>query len=84
MKSWLYWDTADTDPSNPEYVLEFARIWKNIHKIVFSKTLEQVQGQCHAEPGQHRRRDRPTESAARQGYECWRRHHRRDPDAARA
>ena len=40
----LYWETADTDPSNPEYVLEFARIWKSIHKIVFSKTLEQVQG----------------------------------------
>jgi dihydrofolate reductase len=38
-----YWDTADEDPSNPEYVFEFARIWKNIHKIVFSKTLEQVQ-----------------------------------------
>jgi dihydrofolate reductase len=39
----MYWDTADKEPSNPEYVLEFARIWKNIHKIVFSKTLEQVQ-----------------------------------------
>lgn len=40
----MYWDTADTDPSHPEYVLEFARIWKTIHKIVFSKTLAQVQG----------------------------------------
>ena len=40
----VYWDTADKDPSNPEYVLEFARIWKNIHKVVFSKTLEHVQG----------------------------------------
>jgi dihydrofolate reductase len=40
----VYWDTADQDLSNPEYVLEFARIWKKIHKIVFSKTLEQVQG----------------------------------------
>jgi len=40
----VYWDTADTDPSNPEYMLEFARIWKDIHKIVFSKTLEHVQG----------------------------------------
>jgi dihydrofolate reductase len=40
----LYWETADSDRSNPEYVLEFARIWKSIHKIVFSKTLEQVQG----------------------------------------
>jgi dihydrofolate reductase len=39
----VYWDTADKDLSNPEYVLEFARIWRNIHKIVFSKTLEKVQ-----------------------------------------
>ena len=28
----------------PEYELEFARIWKGIPKIVFSKTLEQVEG----------------------------------------
>ena len=40
----VYWETADKDPSNPEYALEFARIWKNIHKVVFSKTLEHVQG----------------------------------------
>jgi dihydrofolate reductase len=39
-----YWPTADTDPSNPAYVLEFARIWKNMPKIVFSKTLERVEG----------------------------------------
>ena len=38
------WDTIDKDPSNPEYVLEFAHIWKDIHKIVFSKTLDHVQG----------------------------------------
>ena len=25
-----YWDTAEQDPSNPEYILEFARIWKNV------------------------------------------------------
>jgi dihydrofolate reductase len=39
-----YWETADTNPSSPEYELEFARIWKRTPKIVFSKTLEQVQG----------------------------------------
>ncbi len=39
-----YWETADRNPSSPEYVLEFARIWKKMPKIVFSKTLEQVQG----------------------------------------
>ena len=40
----LYWETADQNPSAPEYELEFARIWKAIPKIVFSKTLEKVEG----------------------------------------
>jgi dihydrofolate reductase len=39
-----YWETADTNLSAPAYELEFARIWKQMPKIVFSKTLEQVQG----------------------------------------
>jgi dihydrofolate reductase len=39
-----YWPTADTDPSIPGYILEFARIWKKMPKIVFSKTLEGVEG----------------------------------------
>jgi dihydrofolate reductase len=40
----LYWETADENPSAPEHVLEFARIWKQLPKIVFSETLEKVQG----------------------------------------
>jgi dihydrofolate reductase len=40
----LYWETADANPSAPEHELEFARIWKNVPKIVFSKTLEKVEG----------------------------------------
>ena len=40
----LYWETADKNPSSLEYELEFARIWKRMPKIVFSKTLEHVQG----------------------------------------
>jgi dihydrofolate reductase len=43
-EAMVYWETADQDPSQPEYVLEFARIWKQMRKIVFSRTLEQVQG----------------------------------------
>ena len=43
----LYWETADNDPANPEY----ARIWKRIHKIVFSKTLEQVQSNATLSKG---------------------------------
>jgi dihydrofolate reductase len=39
-----YWDTADENPSARDYELEFARIWKSMPKIVFSKTLEKVEG----------------------------------------
>jgi dihydrofolate reductase len=38
-----YWPTADTKPSSPAYEVEFARIWKNMPKIVFSKTLDKVE-----------------------------------------
>jgi dihydrofolate reductase len=39
-----YWETAQENPSAPEHELEFARIWKDVPKIVFSKTLEAVEG----------------------------------------
>jgi dihydrofolate reductase len=39
-----YWETADQNPSAAEYELEFARIWKDLPKIVFSKILEKVEG----------------------------------------
>jgi dihydrofolate reductase len=39
-----YWETADENPSLAEYELEFAHIWKALPKIVFSKTLEKVEG----------------------------------------
>jgi len=38
-----YWPTADTDPTIPDYVLEWAHIWKPMPKIVFSRTLEKVE-----------------------------------------
>jgi len=37
-----YWPTADAEPSNPAYVIEYSRIWKDMPKIVFSKTLNRV------------------------------------------
>jgi dihydrofolate reductase len=40
----LYWETADEKPSAADYELEFARIWKATPKIVFSTTLEKVEG----------------------------------------
>jgi dihydrofolate reductase len=38
------WETVDEDPSAPEPMLEFAAIWKAPPKIVFSTTLERVEG----------------------------------------
>lgn len=35
-----FWPTADEDPSNPEPMIEFARIWREMPKIVYSTTLE--------------------------------------------
>ena len=37
-------ETVDEDPSAPEPMLEFAGIWKATPKIVFSTTLEKVEG----------------------------------------
>ena len=37
-----YWPTADRDPSSTAPVVEFARIWRDMPKIVFSKTLERA------------------------------------------
>jgi len=39
-----FWETADRDPSLAAYELEFARIWKETPKIVFSRTLEAIEG----------------------------------------
>jgi len=37
-----FWPTADTDPSSTGPVVEFARIWRDMPKIVFSRTLERA------------------------------------------
>jgi dihydrofolate reductase len=34
-----YWPTADRDPAAPEPVREFARIWREMPKVVYSRTL---------------------------------------------
>jgi dihydrofolate reductase len=39
-----YWETAEENPSLAEHELEFAPIWKALPKIVFSTTLEKVEG----------------------------------------
>jgi dihydrofolate reductase len=47
----VYWETADENPSAAEHELEFARIWKSLPKIVFSNTLEQVEGNTRLAEG---------------------------------
>ena len=38
-----FWPTADSDPSLPGYMADFARIWREKPKVVFSKTLKKVE-----------------------------------------
>jgi dihydrofolate reductase len=35
-----YWPTADEDPDAPRPVKEFAAIWRDVPKVVYSRTLE--------------------------------------------
>lgn len=37
-----YWPTADSDPAAPATVREFARIWREKPKYVFSSTLQEA------------------------------------------
>jgi dihydrofolate reductase len=39
-----YWETADQDPSASRIEIEFARLWQELPKIVFSTTLAEVEG----------------------------------------
>ncbi len=39
-----FWPTADADPATPAPVAEFARIWRGVPKIVYSRTLEHADG----------------------------------------
>jgi dihydrofolate reductase len=38
-----FWPTADENPDAPDYVVEYARIWKAMPKVVFSKSLTGVE-----------------------------------------
>jgi hypothetical protein len=40
------WPTADADPKSTRPMVEFARIWRNMPKIVYSRTLEQAGGRA--------------------------------------
>ena len=43
-ETMVYWETAHENPSAHEIELEFARIWQELPKLVFSRTLEKVEG----------------------------------------
>ena len=43
-ETMLYWETVEESSPLPDYALEFARIWKQLPRIVFSTTLERVEG----------------------------------------
>jgi dihydrofolate reductase len=47
----VYWETAHQDPAVAEHELEFARIWQALPKIVFSKTLDAVEGNARLATG---------------------------------
>jgi dihydrofolate reductase len=37
-----YWPTADSDPETPPVMAEFAALWREIPKVVYSRTLERA------------------------------------------
>ena len=39
-----FWPTADSDPSSTAPMIEFAAIWRDMPKIVYSRTLDHVDG----------------------------------------
>jgi dihydrofolate reductase len=43
-ETMLYWETADQDPALGTDEREFAEIWQGLPKVVFSTTLERVEG----------------------------------------
>jgi dihydrofolate reductase len=42
-ETMVYWETVDVNTSAPEYA-EFAEIWRALPKVVFSSTLQSVEG----------------------------------------
>jgi dihydrofolate reductase len=50
----VYWETAEErDPALPDYMVEFARVWKDLPKVVYSRTLDAVVGKTtlsHGDP----------------------------------
>ncbi len=45
-----FWPTAGEDPTLPDFEAEYARIWIGMDKIVFSRTLDHVEGNARLVP----------------------------------
>ena len=39
-----FWETAEEDPERSDVERDFARVWKETPKLVFSRTLDEVEG----------------------------------------
>jgi dihydrofolate reductase len=50
-ETMLYWETADQDLSLDDSMLEWAALWKQLPKVVFSTTLSAVQGHARLASG---------------------------------
>ena len=50
-ETMLFWETADQNPSLDEAELEWAALWNPLPKVVFSTTLEAVQGNARLASG---------------------------------
>jgi dihydrofolate reductase len=50
-ETMLFWETADQDPSLGEAMLEWARLWQQLDKVVFSTTLSAVEGNARLASG---------------------------------
>ena len=50
-ETMVYWETADRDPAANDVIVEFARIWQALPKIVFSTSLETVEGNARLASG---------------------------------
>jgi dihydrofolate reductase len=38
----VFWETADTQPDAPPYIVQYARDWQAAEKVVYSTTLQSV------------------------------------------
>jgi dihydrofolate reductase len=50
-ETMLYWETVDDSSSDPEHEIEFAELWNPLPKLVFSRTLERVEGNARLATG---------------------------------